>query len=127
MYVGVGLFFFHSSVCKQHKKRSGKGRQLKTHVRFLYTNLYDGLHAVSEVKKHWFNKVIQSFQEEVRYTSLETFSSSTSSHYEEILSSDSESDFLLDAAVTIVPINISLSDSDSELDSDSDIPWKRRK
>jgi hypothetical protein len=51
---------WHLSVQKKHTKRSRKNAKPKHCTKFLWKNLYDGLHATSEIKRILFNQVVSA-------------------------------------------------------------------
>lgn len=112
---GCWTVSWHSYIAKLHSKRSGKGRPAKKHTRYMYGNLYDGLHAVSTVKRAWFQLVLRSFRAELGYTQREDIGTATV-ELEPIVSSDSDSDWILDNTGT----------KDHE-DTDDYVHWKRVK
>lgn len=57
-------------IMKKHKKRCGRNRYLKEFYRFHFNNLYDGLHAISDLKHVWFNNLLLGFRRELRKSNL---------------------------------------------------------
>ena len=64
---GCRTVSWHSRVVKASKKRKRSG-EYKTVIRYKYGDLYDGIHAVSSVKKLWFGELIRAFRAEIAYT-----------------------------------------------------------
>ena len=65
---GCRTISWHNSITTRSKKKSRKG-----HYRLKYTNnfkrLYDGVHAVSELKRKWYKELCKAVLAEIRYTS----------------------------------------------------------
>lgn len=57
----VKTVFLHSDISKSHTKRKGRNKRKVTQVSYHFSRLYDGLHACSEIKRKWFEKLIASF------------------------------------------------------------------
>lgn len=108
---GCWTISWHNLVSKDHTKRSAKGRAAKKHTRYTYSNLYDGLHGTSTTKKAWFEQVLIAFRGELSFIRKEQ--SHSISSYDQVSSSESESDWLLDT-------------SDKQRNTE-DTPWKRRR
>ena len=126
---GCWTVSWHLLVQKKICKRPGKGRKAKSVYRYIYSNLYDGLHGNSQTKKKWFQMLVKCFTGEALYVKRD-ISSSNTCMFEDITSSEHESDFKIDtdsesASVSIGNACCQLSDSDTGSDSVY-IPWKRR-
>ena len=116
---GCWTVSWHTFIAKQHIKRSGKGRTPKKHTRYMYDKLYNGLHAKSDVKKIWFELLVKAFAAEIEYVTCEQ--DTVSFEIEDISSSESESDFILDVSTKYQNFQ------DNDDDDDMDRPWKRIK
>ena len=113
---GCWTVSWHLSVQKKHTKRSRKHTKPKHCTKCLCKNVYDGLHATSEIKRICFNQVVSAFCAEILFTTSENSSSLV---YEDITSEESESDFMFSSNID--------SSSDSDLGSVIYTDWKRVK
>lgn len=71
--------FLHSDICKSHTKRKGRNKRKVSQLSYHFGRLYDGLHACSETKRKWFEKIIASFTSTKPSTSTVLNSTSDSS------------------------------------------------
>ena len=113
---GCWTVSWHLSVQKKHTKRSRKNAKPNHCTQFLWKNLYDGLHATSEIKRIWLNQVVSAFCAEILFITRENSSSLV---FEDITSEESESDFMFSSNID--------SSSDSDLESVIYTDWKRVK
>ena len=58
---------WHNTVCRQSKRKRNSGRY-KVVTKNNFKELYDGLHANSDLKHKWFNQIIDEIRAEIRYT-----------------------------------------------------------
>lgn len=56
---------WHTSIRKADKRRSRSGRPLRR-IRNNFTHLYDGLHAISSIKRKWHIELVKSFSKELQ-------------------------------------------------------------